>query len=84
MCADPAWEFRADGIATQGEVSCTFNHVLAVTNGYDVNASCVAQAPPEEHTIVLRLEGQGDRMRVEQGPWSAPITLVRCGDLPAE
>jgi len=79
-CADPAWRFRADGVSTQGEVSCQFNDVELTQTGYTIQATCYAEAPPEEQTIQLSFAESARAMMVSGGPWS-PIGLVYCGPL---
>jgi len=81
-CAAGAWTFEARRVATAGEVSCDFEKVSPTAAGYRVAAQCIAQAPPEPQTFTLTFEGPADaeRMIVAGGPWSGPISLVRCGD----
>lgn len=81
-CAAGAWRFEARRLATAGEVSCDFDEVSATPGGYRISARCIAQAPPERQTFSLTFEGPPDaqRMTVAGGPWSGPISLVRCGD----
>ena len=80
LCADGAWTFRRDGLSTAGEVSCDFEGVAAVDDGYELAGRCVAQAPPEPARIHLAF-GPGDRtMTVSGGPFANPPPLIRCGD----
>lgn len=78
-CADPPWRFEARRLSTRGEVGCAFDAVREVPAGYEIAATCTAQAPPEPHTIKLSFAESAEAMRVEGGPWSEPIALVRCG-----
>lgn len=80
-CADPAWRFEADRISTQGEVSCAFDNVQMVPTGYEIAATCTAQAPPEPHTIRLSFAESARAMMVVGGPWSPAPSLVYCGGL---
>lgn len=80
-CADPAWRFEADRISTQGEVSCTLDNVQMVATGYEIAATCTAQAPPEPHTIRLSFAESARAMMVVGGPWSPAPSLVYCGGL---
>lgn len=76
MCAEP-WAFTADGFATPGEVSCAFDQISEVADGYDIAATCVAQAPPTSNALRVRFSEATGGMIVEGAP-SAPIELVRC------
>lgn len=80
-CADPAWRFEADRISTQGEVSCTLDNVQMVATGYEIAATCTAQAPPEPHTIRLSFAESARAMMVVGGPWSPAPSLVYCSGL---
>lgn len=82
-CAEPAWRFEPNGIGTRGEVSCTFDNVQIVESGYDIQATCQAQAPPEQHRIQLSFAESARAMMISGGPWSAPTSLVYCSALPA-
>lgn len=80
LCAGGAWTFRREGLSTAGEVSCDFEGVAVVDDGYEIAAACVAQAPPEQARIHLAF-GPGDRtMTVTGGPFASPPPLIRCGD----
>lgn len=77
-CAQDAWTFRADGLSTPGEVSCDWTDIAEVAGGYDIAATCVAQAPPENYTFQLRFAESAQAMMVDGGPMG-PISLVYCG-----
>lgn len=81
-CAEPAWRFEPTGISTRGEVSCAFDNVQIVETGYDFQATCQAQAPPEQHRIQLSFAESARAMMISGGPWSAPTSLVYCAPLP--
>jgi hypothetical protein len=83
-CADPAWRFEERRISTRGEVSCEFQDVALTDRGYEIQAQCTAQAPPEPHTIHLSFAESARAMMVTGGPWSTGIALVHCGPLPTE
>lgn len=79
-CAGGAWTFRRDGLSTAGEVSCDFEGVAVVDDGYEIAARCVAESPPTPHRMHLSF-GPGDRtMVVSGGPFANPPPLIRCGD----
>jgi hypothetical protein len=79
-CQNGAWEFTRDRVGTAGEVSCQFDKVTPNPSGYAIEAQCVAQAPPELQSFTLAFTGVGpaETMTITGGPWSGPITLVRC------
>jgi hypothetical protein len=80
-CAEPAWRFEPTGVGTRGEVSCTFDNVQIVESGYDIQATCQAQAPPEQHRIQLSFAESARAMMISGGPWGAPTSLVYCAPL---
>jgi hypothetical protein len=81
-CPDAAWTFRADGISTKGEVSCTFNNVAETETGYAIDATCTAEGPPAPHQIQLAFAESARAMLLTGGPWAGESTgLVYCGPL---
>lgn len=78
LCQTGAWTFRSDGLATAGEVSCDFDRVGQRPGGYDIEATCMAQAPPEKSVIHLTFAESTGTMRVEGGPFAGPVTLTHC------
>lgn len=80
-CVEPAWRFEERGVSTRGEVSCEFSEVTLTPTGYNIAATCHAQAPPELHTIQLSFAESARAMMLSGGPWSAPTSLVYCGPL---
>ena len=80
-CADPAWRFEERGVSTQGEVSCAFNTVTLTNNGYDIAATCHAEAPPEQQQIQLSFAESARAMMIAGGPWQQGTSLVYCAPL---
>lgn len=80
LCADGAWMFEPGRVATAGEVSCDFATVTPQGAGYRVGAKCLAEGVAEPETFGLALAGAGaaQRMTVTGGPWTGPVTLMRC------
>lgn len=76
LCRDGAWRFEEKKLATAGEVSCDFEAVTHVAQGYDVRAKCLAEGVTSEGTIALRFT-EDDKMQVESKTFR-PITLGRC------
>lgn len=81
LCVDPAWTFRAEGVSTQGEVSCTFDRVSETSSGYEIAATCYAEAPPAPYTIQLAFAESAQAMLVTGGPWAGQTGLVFCAPL---
>lgn len=81
-CAEPAWRFEANRITTRGEVSCEFHNVAMTERGYEIQAQCTAQAPPEQHTIQLSFAESARAMMISGGPWQSGTALVFCSALP--
>lgn len=82
-CAEPAWRFEERRISTRGEVSCALKNVSLTDRGYDIQATCHAQAPPERHNIQLSFAESARAMMITGGPWQSGTALVYCGALPA-
>ena len=80
-CANPAWRFETDGISTQGEVSCEFNDVQMSAAGYQIAATCHAQAPATQHNIQISFAESARAMMVTGGPWDPAPSLVYCRGL---
>ena len=78
LCADGAWVFQRDGLSTAGEVTWGFEGVAALDDGYEIAATCTAQAPPQAHRLNLSLSADGRTMRVRGGPFDDPPPLSRC------
>ncbi|MGQ0531650.1 MAG: hypothetical protein ACT4OF_03040, partial [Caulobacteraceae bacterium] len=82
-CSDPAWRFEERRVSTRGEVSCEFQNVTLTDRGYDIQASCTAEAPPAPYSIQLSFAESARAMMISGGPWQTGIALVYCGALPA-
>lgn len=80
-CAEPAWRFEQNRISTRGEVSCEFQNVAMTDRGYDIQAQCSAQAPPEQHNIRLSFAESARAMMISGGPWQSGTALVYCTPL---
>ena len=80
---DGAWMFEPGRVATAGEVSCDFTTVTPQAAGYQVSAKCLSEGTAEPQTFQLALAGAGaaQSMTVTGGPWTGPITLMRCPEV---
>lgn len=78
-CGHAAWRFTVTDLNTAGEVSCKFDRVTRTAAGYDIDATCVAQAPPEKSVIRLTFAESAKAMMVEGGPFSGSVGLIYCG-----
>lgn len=74
---EQAWEFRADGLETPGHVACTFSSVTPASGGYDIAATCTAEAPPAPYNIEIRFAESARAMLVSGGPMSS-AALIAC------
>lgn len=81
LCDRPAWRFEEREISTMGEVNCQFEQVTPSASGYDIAASCTAEAPPAPFTIRLNITDPARGMSIEGGPWQEGTRLVKCGPL---
>ncbi len=79
-CVEPAWRFEAARVTTRGEVSCAFQNVAQTQAGYELAATCTAEAPPAPYTITLSFAESARAMMISGGPWMA-TSLVYCGPL---
>ena len=79
LCADGAWTFRRDSLSTAGEVSCDFEGVAVLDDGYEIAARCVAESPPRPARIHLTFGPGEQTMIVSGGPFASPPPLIRCG-----
>lgn len=78
LCERGAWNFEEKKLGTAGEVSCDFDRVTHVADGYDIAARCLAEGVTANETIKLRFPENPDTMQVESKTFS-PIVLKRCG-----
>jgi hypothetical protein len=81
-CAVPAWRFEERRISTRGEVSCEFHNVAMTERGYDIQATCTAESPPQPHEIQLSFAESARAMMISGGPWQSGTALVFCAALP--
>ena len=79
LCAAGAWTFARDRLSTAGEVSCTFRKVERTQSGWEIAASCTAEAPARDATLTLTLTDPAppETMTVSGGPFES-VTLRRC------
>lgn len=79
-CGHAAWDFTATDINTAGEVSCKIDRTTRTpAGGYDLDVTCVAQAPPEKSVLHLTFAESAKAMMVEGGPFSGSVGLIYCG-----
>lgn len=79
LCADTAWRFTRDGLETPAGSVCRFDEVREVRDGYDIAASCTAEAPERNDMIRLRFPESAGGMLFESDS-IADAGLVRCED----
>lgn len=83
-CDNPAWRWEANGVSTQGEVSCDFNTVNLTNTGYAITATCRSEGDTTTHNMQISFAESARAMMVADGPWQGPTSLVYCGALPSE
>ena len=77
-CSTGAWRFTETSLSTPAGSHCTFSKVTPVPGGYDIAASCTAEAPPKAETIKLRFAESAQAMLFESDA-IADTGLVYCG-----
>jgi len=77
-CATAAWRFTDTSLSTPAGSHCTFSKVTPVPGGYDIAASCTAEAPAKDETIKIRFAESAQAMLFERDA-IADAGLVYCG-----
>jgi hypothetical protein len=77
-CESAAWQFTETTLRTQAGSNCSFNRVTQVPGGYDIQATCTAEAPPTSDTLKIRFAESADGMTFESET-IADAGLVFCG-----
>lgn len=77
-CGHAAWQISETGLSTPGEVSCSFDQVTPIPEGYDITATCTAEGPPQSQHIKFSYATSARALLVEGGPFE-PVGLVACG-----
>jgi len=78
LCADGAWVIDEHELSTAGEVHCRFERTTPIQSGFEVEAVCTAEGPPEPHRLRFAYAQSARALLVEGGPF-ADAGLVRCG-----
>ncbi|WP_274423159.1 hypothetical protein [Chelativorans sp. YIM 93263] len=76
-CETIPWEFTETRLSTPGEVTCTFEEVKQVPEGYEIAGTCTAEGPPEPYSLALSQAESTEGLLVEGGPFN-PVGLVAC------
>jgi len=77
-CQSAAWQFTATTLRTPAGSSCKFEQVTEVPGGYDVKATCTAEAPPAADTLQIRFAESAKAMLFDSKT-IASTGLVYCG-----
>jgi hypothetical protein len=77
-CSTEAWRFTDTSLSTPAGSHCTFSKVTQVPGGYDIAASCTAEAPPKDETIKIRFAQSAQAMLFDSDA-IADAGLVYCG-----
>jgi hypothetical protein len=78
-CEHGTWNFDERKLVTAGEVACKFDRIERTAAGYDIAATCTAEAPPAAYHLALTFAESARAMLVEGGPFSHPVGLIWCG-----
>ena len=78
-CETAAWKFTDTMVSTPAGSTCSFNKVEEVAEGYDIEATCTAEAPPTSDMLKVRLAEEAGSM-VFESETIADASLVSCGD----
>jgi hypothetical protein len=77
-CNSDPWLFTETSLHTPAGSTCSFNRVTEVPGGYDIQATCTAEAPPTSDTLQIRFDEPAKKMLFESETIaSSPLTF--CG-----
>ena len=77
-CESAAWQVTQTALHTPGGTHCSFNRVSEVPGGYDIQATCTAEAPPTSDTLKLRFAESAKAMLLESET-VGDASLLFCG-----
>lgn len=77
-CSSAAWIFTQTTLRTPAGSRCSFDQVTPVPGGYDIQATCTAEAPPAPDTLTIRFAESAKAMLFESRT-IADAGLVFCG-----
>ena len=77
LCQGAAWEITAEKLSTPGHVICKFEQVRETATGYDIDATCTAEAPPAPYTLAVSYAQSAGALLIEGGPFE-PVGLITC------
>jgi hypothetical protein len=77
-CDSAAWAFTTTALRTPAGSSCQFGQISEVPGGYDIQATCTAEAPPKADTLKIRFAESAKAM-LFSSKTIADTGLVFCG-----
>jgi hypothetical protein len=77
-CESAAWQFTQTTLRTPAGSVCGFDRVTEVPGGYDIQATCTAEAPPTSDMLKIRFAESAKAMLFESET-IADAGLVFCG-----
>lgn len=80
-CGNP-WVITEHELQTPGEVHCQFNNITATARGVEIDATCVAESPPQPWKMQFSYAQSAQALFIENAPFN-DIGLVRCDQPPA-
>jgi hypothetical protein len=75
-CSDP-WVITERELQTPGEVHCQFNNITTTSRGVEIDATCVAESPPQPWKMQFSYAQSAQALLIENAPFN-DIGLVRC------
>jgi hypothetical protein len=78
FCTSAAWQFTQASLRTPAGSRCSFESVLEVPGGYDVQATCTAEGPAKADILKLRFAESAKAM-LFSSKVIADTGLVFCG-----
>lgn len=79
MCTQAPWRFTERGLETAGHVRCAFDRIHAVPGGYDIAATCTAEAEEQKDDVRLRFSETAQTMTLNTNKALSEIGLIYCG-----
>ena len=77
-CESTAWRFTETTLRTPAGSVCSFDRITEVPGGYDIRATCTAEAPPTSDILNIRFAESAKAMLFESES-IADAGLVFCG-----
>jgi hypothetical protein len=77
-CQSAAWQFTDSTLRTPAGANCSFDQIIEVPGGYDIQATCKAKGAPVPDTLKLRFAESAKALLFESKTLGSP-GLIYCG-----